>query len=166
MKQILVILGLAISTLSFGQKKSTVDYTVGLQGLVGLKGVSSASIRSLSANGFNFTAECKPASLKEISYTLSVSALGKNLLGNFAKGEATDVQFPVLAGVKNKLSKKLSLGLGAGATFYSVGGSANFTWSPSVNLSHKNWGVSMLMLSTLVDKKLQNAVGVGVSYKL
>lgn len=158
MKQILVILGLAISTLSFGQKKSTVDYTVGLQGLVGLKGVSS--------NGFNFTAECKPASLKEISYTLSVSALGKNLLGNFAKGEATDVQFPVLAGVKNKLSKKLSLGLGAGATFYSVGGSANFTWSPSVNLSHKNWGVSMLMLSTLVDKKLQNAVGVGVSYKL
>jgi hypothetical protein len=154
MKKVLVIAGLVLmSTLSFGQKSTTVNYTVGVQTLVGTK-------TNDVANGVSFTAECKPS--KEFSYTLGVSANG--ILNS---KDVAAVQFPIMVGTRYHFGEKVSAGFAAGLSLFNVEGTnAYFTWSPSLMFTHKSWGVSALMLSTRVDGQTTSQVGFGLSYKL
>jgi hypothetical protein len=157
MKKILMIVGLlATTTAIFAQKAKTTTYSVGVQSLLPVGTSANATV----LNGVTVQAE-KEAS-KTVSYTLSVSANG---LLNF-KDNAV-IAFPVLGGIKLDLDKKLSLGLAAGATFYNVAGTtAKFTYSPTLNIDSRKYGVSLIYLGTVVNSKNVSAVGIGVSYKL
>ena len=163
MKKLLVILGLVmVSTLSFGQKNTVVNYSVGVQTLVGTD-------NNDVSNGVSLGVECKPQG--KFSYTFNV--MGNGLLN---PKTVPHVEFPVMLGTKYYVNDHVSFGVGAGVTFNQMRiptppltqnvSTANFVWSPSVTLSNKCFGVSALMISNLRNSKLTSQVGVGVSCKL
>lgn len=159
MKKILMIVGLLASTTAvFAQKaKEKNTYSFGVQTLVPV-GVGTTTV----LNGLTVQAERKVSNNAKL--TLSGSANG---LLNFKDNNF--LSFPVLGGLKLGLddSKKLSLGLAAGATFYNLSGeTTKFTYSPTLNVDSRKYSVSLIYLGTLDGSKNLSSVGLGVSYKL
>jgi hypothetical protein len=160
MKKILMIVGLLASTTAiFAQKaKEKNTYSFGVQTLIPVGSESSTVLNGV-------TVQAEKAVSKNVKLTLSGSANGSL---NFKDNSV--IAFPVLGGLKLGLddSKKLSLGLAAGATFYNLAGSsAKFTYSPTLNVDARKYSVSLIYLGTVLDgSKNQSSVGLGVAYKL
>lgn len=147
MKKFLVILGLAISTVSFGQKKSAVTYSLGAQSLVEL-----VSGNSLAYGAFT-QAELKSGNT---GYTLNAGYLGTK----------SSAQFPILAGAKYHFNDKVSVGAGAGVILTNGSKKAEFAYSPAITIAGSKFNVDLKFLSTVLKGKDQSNVGLGISVNL
>jgi opacity protein-like surface antigen len=151
MKKILVILGLVVSTVSFGQKKTTMSYAVGAQTLISTKSndISNGVVARVVVGEGD---------------TKAVFSVGAAQLLNAAN--STACQFPLLAGLSAKLTNKVSFGVSAGWSFFNVDGSkARFTYSPSITLDAGKFDFDIKHVGTLFNGGDLNQVGVGVMYK-
>jgi len=116
-KTILFLAMIAITSVTFGQKKLPVAFNVG----AAVQFPITASVNTkMPSYGQTMKVICQPTS--KLGYTASASYLQSK--GNF-------VQVPVLVGVRTQLVKNVYVGAEAGVTFYSKI-RAQFTYSPSI----------------------------------
>ena len=150
MKKILVVLGLVVSTVSFGQKKTTLNYAVGAQTLISTKSndISNGVVARVAVGE---------------GETKAVFSVGAAQLLNAAN--STACQFPLLAGLSAKLAKKVNFSVSAGWSLFNDGTKASFTYSPAITLDAGKFDFDIKHVGTLFNGGDLNQVGVGVMYK-
>lgn len=160
MRKTFLILAIAIATttVTFGQKKSTlsqpslITYNVGAEAQFPIG--NSVDVKT-PLFGESVRVSYQPT--KQLAYTLSASYLqNKNQF----------VQVPVLAGLRYNLVRNVFVGVEAGASFFN-NSAAQFTYSPTVSVRIKRFTITERFLGSIKNgQSTSTSVGLGVSFRL